>query len=342
MYITISPQKSGGRFALSVSDYVGYLQKENEALPENVHEHFFSHWEDKIAPEKVIQDIDGNTVKLSLKEPRFYAITISPSRSELNALTKPSEDLRAYTRKVMEAYTRCFNREIDGRPIRTSDILYYAKVEHTRHFKGTDLEVRQNQTIATQILEVTHEMRRIERGQQAGDIARLAKEVARLEALAPAQLGGKRIREGMEKPGPQSHIHIIVSRKDASNRVSLSPGSKYKASEVEFAGKTVKRGFDRDQFFGRAEKVFDAQFGYRRDFAEKYRSRKLLSQKPEHFFKALVGLPASEKAAALKALGLTGAKLPHVATHPPSLTIKAAKRLRKSLEKALSSASIQI
>lgn len=42
---------------------------------------------------------------------------------------------------------------------------------------------------------------------------------------APHQQNGKRIVRGMPKEGSQSHIHIVVSRKDMSNKYSLSPGS---------------------------------------------------------------------------------------------------------------------
>src|SRR5660398_270378 len=85
---------------------------------------------------------------------------------------------------------------------------------------------------------------------------KIEKQIEKLEASAPHQLGGKRIVQGMKKEGNQSHIHIIVSRKDASNSFSLSPGSKYKASEVIMNGKIVRRGFDRDAFYSKAEKTF--------------------------------------------------------------------------------------
>src|SRR5690606_11080886 len=101
---------------------------------------------------------------------------------------------------------------------------------------------------ATKILETTKEIRSIERGEAIGNIKKLQRDIQRLEKEAPHQLEGKRIVRGMSKPGPQSHIHIIVSRKDVSNRYSLSPGSKYRATEVEMHGKSVKRGFDRDTF----------------------------------------------------------------------------------------------
>jgi len=342
MYITISPQKSGGNFSVSVADYVNYLEKENENLPVSEQAFFFNQGEDRVPWQRVIDQIDGNTVKLSRNEPRFYAITISPSQRELRTLQNPTEDLKAYTRQIMETYAKCFNREIRGRPVSVSDILYFAKIEHKRYYKGTDAEVRQNQPIASQILELKHEIRRVQRENPDASVSKLKHEIERLELLAPAQVEGQRIREGMEKPGPQTHIHIIVSRKDASNSVSLSPGSKYKASEVVLGGKTVKRGFDRDRFFQKAEQVFDRQFGHQRSFVERYETRKLLSTDPDRYLKALLGLPSTEKAAALKALSAAGVCMPMLPTGGPDFALKVLKKARRSLQKAISSASINI
>jgi hypothetical protein len=342
MYVTISPQKSGGNYAVSVADYVQYLEKENEGLTIGEHTFFFNQQESRVPWQQVVEAIDGNTAKLSRKEPRFYAITISPSQAELKALANPAADLKAYTRQLMEAYAKCFHRDIGGRPVAVSDILYFAKIEHKRYFKGTDSAVRQNQPVAGQIFELKTAIRRIQKDPPNADVSRFEDAITRLEAQAPQKLEGKRIREGMEKPGLQTHIHIIVSRKDASNSVSLSPGSKYKASKVVLAGKTVKRGFDRDRFFKQAEHVFDRQFKYQRNFVERYESRKLLGKHPDRFFKALLGLPASEKAIALRALAASGVRLPMLPANAPALALKIVKRVRHSVQRALSAGSIHI
>ncbi len=124
-----------------------------------------------------------------------------------------------------------------------------------------------------------------------------------MEREAPHQQEGKRIVQGMQREGSQSHIHIIVSRKDASNRFSLSPRSKYNTSNVEMNGKMVIRGFDRDEFFEKAEKTFDRIFGYNRNFAETYQGRKDFIKNPKIYFSALLKLPANEKAIAFKIIG---------------------------------------
>lgn len=343
MYITITPQKMGGNYSKSSTDFAGYLEKENQGLEQQNMEHFFNQYGDEISAEEVVKEIDGNTAKLEKHEPRFYSITVSPSKYELRKLQNSSEDLKRYTRELMKDYVASFNREIKGRPVIIDDIKYYAKVEHQRTFKGTDFQVKKNQPFATKILQLKTEIRNIQEGRAEGNIKKMKKEIAKLERQAPHQQNGKRIVQGMAKDGNQSHIHIIVSRKDASNRFSLSPGSKYKASDVKLNGETVKRGFDRDKFFERAEKSFDKNFGYKRNFAETYKARKDFVKNPNLYFAALMKLPANEKALAFKMITKTG--LPIVPSIPVSQTqiaLRIFKRLRRGAEIAIKSSSIGI
>jgi len=68
----------GANYAQSATDFVDYLEKENQ-LPgmENDHEFFFNQKEDDISPEVVIKEIDTNTSKLKKIEPKFYSITVT-------------------------------------------------------------------------------------------------------------------------------------------------------------------------------------------------------------------------------------------------------------------------
>ena len=339
MYITITAQKLGNNYSQSSTDFVGYLEKENQGLEQHEMEHFFNQYGDEISAQEVVKEIDGNTAKLEKHEPRFYSITVSPSKYELRKLQNSSEDLKRYTRELMKDYVASFNREIKGRPVSIDDIKYYAKIEHQRTFKGTDFQVKENQPFATKILQLKTDIRNIQEGRAEGNIKKMKNEIAKLERQAPHQQNGKRIVQGMAKDGNQSHIHIIVSRKDASNRFSLSPGSKYKASDVKLNGETVKRGFDRDKFFEKAEKTFD----YKRNFAETYKARKDFVKNPNLYFAALMKLPANEKALAFKMITKTG--LPIVPSIPVSQTqiaLRVLKRLRRGAEVAIKSSSIGI
>ncbi|WP_237274474.1 MobB family relaxase [Tenacibaculum ovolyticum] len=343
MYITITPQKLGANYSQSSADFVGYLEKENQGLEQHDMEHFFNQYGDEISAEEVVKEIDGNTAKLKKKEPKFYSITVSPSKYELRKLQNNSQDLKTYTRELMKDYVKSFNREINGRSITVSDIKYYAKIECQRKFKGTDFQVKENQSFASKILQLKMDIRNIEEGRAEGNIKKMKKEIDKLERQAPHQQNGKRIVQGMTKDGNQSHIHIIVSRKDASNSISLSPGSKHKASEVEMHGKKVKRGFDRDKFFQKAEKTFDKTFGYKRNYAETYKARKEFVRNPKLYFAALMKLPANERALAFKMITKTG--LPVVPSIPVSqaqIALRVFKRLRRGAEVAIKSSSIGI
>ena len=342
MYITITAQKLGGDYSQSSVDFAEYLEKENQGLEQADVEHFFNQYGDEIQAKEVVKEIDSNTVKLKKKEPKFYSITVSPSEYELRQLQNNSEDLKKYTRAIMNDYVTSFNREINGKPITVDDIKYFAKIEHQRTFKGTDKQVKENQPFATKILQLKTDIRKIENHQLNGNIKKMKSQIIKLEAEAPHQQHGKRIVQGMKKSGNQSHIHIIVSRNDASNAVSLSPGSKYKGSEVEMHGKIVKRGFDRDAFFTKAESTFDKTFGYKRNYAESYKSKKDFIKNPKLYFTTLLGLPASEKAIAFKMLAKSGVPIMSIPTNQVQLALKTIRTLKRGVDVAIKSGSIGI
>ncbi len=342
MYITITKQITDGNYAQSVADYVAYLEKENEGKPIDEMEHFFYQYGEEISGKEVIKEIDGNTAKLKRAEPKFYSITVNPSSYELNRLQNHTEELKLYTRELMKEYAKSFNREINGRAVTVDDIKYYAKIEHQRTFKGTDKQIRENQPFATKILQLKTDIQKIEAGDLKGSIKKLQQQIAQLEKEAPHQQDGKRIVRGMPKTGSQSHIHIIVSRKDVSNRYSLSPGSKYRASETVFNGNTVKRGFDRDKFFKASEKTFDNLFEYKRNYVETYSARKTFLKDPKLYFSVLSGLPTNEKSVAFTMLAKTGVQLMDIPTNKVQLALKVINRVKKGLDIAVQSSSIGI
>lgn len=339
MYITISPQKLGGAYSQSAGDFVSYLEKENEGKDPMDKTYFFNQNDDNIKPYQVIKEIDGNTAKLKLKEPKYYSLTISPSQYELKHIQNNPEKLKAFVREAMKEYAGSFNREINGRPVNVDDIKYFAKIEQERTYKGYDLAVRENKPFSNQISHLKNEIRKVERGEGFGNIRQLETEIQKLVREAPYKIQGKLIEPGMKKDGLQSHIHIIVSRKDASNTYSLSPGSKYKASEVDMHGKIVKRGFERDCFFQKSEKAFDKMFQYNRNYVESYAARKLLSKNPKQYFLSLKGLGMNEKKIAFQLIRQTGLQLP-VLHLPQSKVGFAVKQLKKIIETGIKSSSI--
>jgi hypothetical protein len=339
MYIVITPQKLGQSYSNSVADYAAYLEKENEGLEHEKQEHFFSQTEDKISSEKVISEIDSNTAKLKKTEPKFYSIVVSPSQRELKKIAQNPEALKAYTRELIKEYANSFYRE---KPITVDQIKYYAKIEHERTYRGFEKEVVENAPYRKQIAKLENDIRKVMGGELDGNIKKLEAEIRQLKKNAPHQINGEMIVAGMKKEGNQSHIHIIVSRKDVTNTFSLSPGSKYKASEVEMHGKKVQRGFHRDEFYEKSEKIFDKLFKYERNFVETYTAKKTLVKNPMLFRMLLGNLPTSEKALALKLLSKTGMRVPSIPTNKIQLALKVFHRLRRGIQKAMEAGSIGI
>lgn len=339
MYIAITPQKIGQSYSNSVADYVTYLEKENEGLEPQDQEHFFNQTEDRISPEKVVLEIDGNTAKLKKTEPKFYSLVVSPSQRELKKIKDNPEALKSYTRELMKEYAKSFYRK---KPVTVDHIKYYAKIEHERTYRGFEKEVLENAPYRKRIAKLENDIRKVSRGELDGSIKKIQAEINKLKETAPHRINGKMIVAGMKKEGNQSHIHIIVSRKDMTNSYSLSPGSKYKASEVEMHGKKVQRGFHRDRFYEKSEVVFDKLFGYDRNFVETYKAKKTLVKDLMLFRMLLGNLPTSEKAVALKLLSKTGMRIPSIPTNKVQLALKVFHRLRKRMKRALEAGSIGI
>ncbi|WP_127025031.1 MobB family relaxase [Flagellimonas beolgyonensis] len=339
MYIAITRQQLGDNHRGSARDFVNYLGKENEGKDREGQELFFNQTENNIDAERVISEIDANTSKLGKKDPKFYSIVVSPSQRELNSIGNDPEKLKQYTRELMKAYAASFYRD---REVTVRDVLYFAKLERERTYSEKDREIKENQVFASKILQLQHQVRAIKRGEEHGDIGKLEEKIQVLEREAPHKQQGKRIVPGMAKEGHQSHIHIIVSRKDVTNSHSLSPGSKYRTSETTLNGEKVKQGFDRDKFYRAAEVTFDKQFGYRRNFVETYHARNLLDKDPKRFFSALLGLPSNERQAARKLLFKAGVNVPSIPTNKAELAYKALMQLKKGIGKALESGSIGI
>ncbi|MCX2682178.1 DUF5712 family protein [Galbibacter sp. EGI 63066] len=339
MYIAITRQYQGEHFKGSARDFVEYLEKENEGKPIEGQEPYFNQYENGIGKETVVTEIDGNTTKLKKNDPKFYSLVVSPSKKELKHLGNDPEKLRLYTRELMKDYAASFYRD---REITVDDIKYYAKLEHERTYSETDRQIKENQSYATKILELKKEIRKIQRGEARGNIERLKLKAGKLEQQAPHRQNGKRIVVGMKKEGHQSHIHVIVSRKDITNTHSLSPGSKYKESETILNGKKQKQGFNRDKFFKAAEKTFDSTFGYQRNFVETYNARNLLDKDPKRFFSMLTGLPVAQRQTAFKLLYKAGVKVPTIPISKAQLAYKTLMELKRGIGRAMDSGSIGI
>lgn len=73
-------------------------------------------------------------------------------------------------------------------------------------------------------------------------------------------------RNRSENTEGNMHCHLIVSRKDQSNKIKLSPLTNHKNTKKG----TVKGGFDRTELFQQVEQGFDSLFNYDRQLTETF------------------------------------------------------------------------
>lgn len=73
-------------------------------------------------------------------------------------------------------------------------------------------------------------------------------------------------RDRSENPESNMHCHIIVSRKDQSNKIKLSPLTNHRNTKKGMA----KGGFDRTNLFQSVEQGFDKLFNYSRPLTESF------------------------------------------------------------------------
>jgi hypothetical protein len=211
-------QRSGSSGGL-----VAYLEKE-------VQGQWFSLDREDVPAAEVTQTLDGNKRNLNRDADKYYQVVLAPSQAELRHIDSDLEKLRVYTRAAMEQYAANFRKGIEG-----CDLVYFAKVEHTRTTNNQDRAV------------------------QLGDVAK-----------------------GQVKPGPQTHIHVIVSRTEnlaryaerkksgevaRKNPYHLSPLTNHKSTERG----VVTGGFERKQYSERVERAFDQTFAYERPLTETFR-----------------------------------------------------------------------
>lgn len=182
---------------------------------------------------------------------------------ELNILPK-SENYSAEFIRIKNELAKEIGKDLSVRKMTEKDLVWFAKIEEKRTYKGNDKWVMQNKQIHKEI--------------KALNPKTDAKEIALLESrLNRDRTTNEIVREGMLKGGDQYHAHIIVSRFDKcpikSQKISLSPLANHTKGSI---GQCNKVGFHRDSFRNRVEKSFDDKFRFQRENTyENYKNRKL-------------------------------------------------------------------
>lgn len=200
------PSKGTYNNAGSSRRLASYLEHEDlERMEKGIYtEGFFNLTDEHLYKSQVVKDIDNNKAQLLKTDTKFYAIHISPSAKELQAMgnteQEKAEAMRRYIREVfIPEYAKNFNKGLS-----TEDIKFYGKI----HFD----------------------------------------------------------RDRSENPESNMHCHLIVSRKDQSNKKKLSPLTNHKNTKKG----VIEGGFDRTNLFKQAEKGFDWLFNYNRPLTESF------------------------------------------------------------------------
>ena len=200
-----SPSNGTYNNAGSSRQLANYLEHEDlERIEKGIYtEGFFNLTDNNIYKSKVIKDIDTNIGQLLKTDAKFYAIHVSPSEKELQAMgnteQEKAEAMKRYIREVfIPEYAKNFNKGLSE-----ADIKFYGKIHFDRSRSDNKLNM---------------------------------------------------------------HCHLIVSRKDQSNKKKLSPLTNHKNTKKG----TVTGGFDRVNLFQQAEQGFDKLFGYDRQLSESF------------------------------------------------------------------------
>ena len=215
--------KIGGGSGGSCGGLVDYLEKEQAGL-------WFDQQRALLAGHQVVAEIDHNKRNLGRDDAKYYQVILAPSQAELAHIGSDPDKLQAFTRAAMEQYAANF-----GKGISSQDLVWFAKIEHSRHFDHTD--------------------RAVQLGEQPGGVAKDGDQthihviVSRTEHLRHYTQGKKN------------------GQYQRKNPYHLSPLTNHKATTKG----PVVGGFERNGFSQRTEQTFDQAFGYDRRLTDSFR-----------------------------------------------------------------------
>lgn len=215
--------KISGGGSGSCGGLVEYLEKERVG-------YWFSQGREELAGHEVVAQIDHNKRNLCREDAKYYQVILAPSQTELAHIGSDPQKLQAFTRATMEQYAANF-----GKGIESKDLVWFAKIEHSRSFDHTDRSVQ----LGEQPKGVA----------KTGDQTHIHVIVSRTESL----------REYVE--GKKNELH------ERKNPYHLSPLTNHKATTKG----PVVGGFERNNFSQRTEQTFDQAFNYERSLTESFR-----------------------------------------------------------------------
>ena len=144
MHIDFAPP-SGGTYNNSGSSrqLANYCEHEDlERMEKGTYaEGFFNLTDENIYKSKVIKDIDANIGQLLKTDAKFYAIHVSPSKKEIQAMgnteQEQAEAMKRYIREVfIPEYAKNFNKELSA-----TEIKFYGKIHFDRSRLNNELNI---------------------------------------------------------------------------------------------------------------------------------------------------------------------------------------------------------
>ncbi|MDC2008959.1 DUF5712 family protein [Bacteroides thetaiotaomicron] len=144
MHIDFAPP-SGGTYnnAGSSRQLASYMEHEDlERMEKGIYtDGFFNLSDDNIYKSKVIKDIDSNIGQLLKTDAKFYAIHVSPSEKELQAMgnteQEQAESMKRYIREMfIPEYAKNFNKGLSE-----ADIKFYGKIHFDRSRSDNELNM---------------------------------------------------------------------------------------------------------------------------------------------------------------------------------------------------------
>ena len=144
MHIDFTPPTNGTyNNSGSSRRLANYLEHEDlERMEKGIYtEGFFNLTEDNIYKSKVIKDIDANIGQLLKTDAKFYAIHVSPSEKEIQAMgnteQEQAEAMKRYIREVfIPEYAKNFNKELSA-----TEIKFYGKIHFDRSRSNNELNI---------------------------------------------------------------------------------------------------------------------------------------------------------------------------------------------------------
>ena len=138
-----SPSTGTYNNAGSCRQLASYLEHEDlERMEKGIYtDGFFNLSDDNIYKSKVIKDIDTNIGQLLKTDAKFFAIHVSPSEKELQAMgnteQEQAESMKRYIREVfIPEYAKNFNKGLSE-----ADIKFYGKIHFDRSRSDNELNM---------------------------------------------------------------------------------------------------------------------------------------------------------------------------------------------------------